>query len=885
MYIIRAPEPPLPPPPLLASWPPFSAGNNGTSGDGPGGELANNWSSLIGIVTAIVGNVLIALALNVQRYAHIRLHKEQQRNRERARQALGEAAKNDNGSSSRSTNKRQGSSSGSSRNGNGNGGGYGAVESSGSGNESRYIDGNDGHEADDEGDADIDGRHAHESDPLTADFRRDSSEGRKSPSSDSDPDSSKSTSYLQSPYWWLGQVLITIGEMGNFLAYGFAPASIVSPLGVVALISNCVIAPILFKESFRKRDFFGVIIAIAGAVTVVLSAKQEETKLNPHDVWDAITTTAFEIYVGVTCGLIALLMWASPRYGNRTILIDLGLVGLFGGYTVLATKGVSSMLSSTLLGAFLTPMTYVLLVILLGTAVMQVRYVNKALQRFDSTQVIPIQFVMFTLCVIIGSAVLYRDFERTTAEQAAKFVGGCLLTFFGVFIITSGRPPADEDDEEDDDISVADGPGESINLAEQAINGEDGTPQTPTGRSTIRHGSRRSSRASRVNFVGTLTNRPLSLATETGVPSQRTPVVTPSLAASSVPRISVPHAPQDAESTGDYLTYKDDEESGGEEPTQPLLENPWRSASFSTPVSGSPLDAAPTTPAGALRPSLGPSPFSADSVLHAIGTGENGPNPSSPAPPLADGPVTPSAVLRPHQTPSQYFHQSPMISPSPLLSSTMSAVVADTILQHLDGGSPQAARRPSTRRVRPSLRSSLFVPQDELLLDDAERLLHPAANIHQNHPYRHHQHGGSLETFVTGLGIPPTSHAPTSTLTRVGTSVSGPSGSTSGNNGGDRRDVQTYAGGPLSSSSKTEGGSDSRARARSLSTTLGGLFWSRRKSVANVEQGQPADSNDNNNNNNAEAAPQLDYTVSDDLPPPSAAVTESEAETRPDGFF
>ena len=29
---------------------------------------------------------------------------------------------------------------------------------------------------------------------------------------------------------------MTIGEAGNFLAYGFAPASIVSPLGVVALV-------------------------------------------------------------------------------------------------------------------------------------------------------------------------------------------------------------------------------------------------------------------------------------------------------------------------------------------------------------------------------------------------------------------------------------------------------------------------------------------------------------------------------------------------------------------------------------------------------------------------------------------------------------------------
>lgn len=83
---------------------------------------------------------------------------------------------------------------------------------------------------------------------------------------------------------------------------------------------------------FRQRDFWGVIIAVTGAVTVVLSAKTEETKLGPHEVWDAITTMEFEIYMGVSCGLIALLMWLSPRYGSKTILIDLGLVGLFGMY-------------------------------------------------------------------------------------------------------------------------------------------------------------------------------------------------------------------------------------------------------------------------------------------------------------------------------------------------------------------------------------------------------------------------------------------------------------------------------------------------------------------------------------------------------------------------
>lgn len=288
-------------------------------GDDPSGNPKTglgNWSSFIGIITAIVGNVLIALALNVQRYAHTRLHRERRRVRERAKQALKNA-----------------------KNGGGPPRGYGALDDAGNGSGGR---------ANGTGEGEEDGAIAagpgaaaavaEETDPLmTQSFRSEDSRWSSENYSEEEYDDDDGTSmpkapstYLKSPYWWLGQILITVGEMGNFLAYGFAPASIVSPLGVVALISNCVIAPIVFKETFRKRDFWGVLIAVGGAVTVVFSADTQETKLDPHAVWEHITSTAFEIYMGVTCGLILCLMWLSPKYGNRTILIDLGLVGLFG---------------------------------------------------------------------------------------------------------------------------------------------------------------------------------------------------------------------------------------------------------------------------------------------------------------------------------------------------------------------------------------------------------------------------------------------------------------------------------------------------------------------------------------------------------------------------
>lgn len=50
--------------------------------------------------------------------------------------------------------------------------------------------------------------------------------------------------YLKSKLWWLGMVLIAVGEGGNFLSYAFAPASVVAPLGtVVSLIGQSICRP------------------------------------------------------------------------------------------------------------------------------------------------------------------------------------------------------------------------------------------------------------------------------------------------------------------------------------------------------------------------------------------------------------------------------------------------------------------------------------------------------------------------------------------------------------------------------------------------------------------------------------------------------------------
>lgn len=60
--------------------------------------------------------------------------------------------------------------------------------------------------------------------------------------------------------------------------------------------------------------------------------------------------------------------------------------------------------------------------------------------KFDSKHVIPTQFVMFNLTAIIGSAILYRDFEDITLHKMISFVYGILTVFLAIFILTYSPP-------------------------------------------------------------------------------------------------------------------------------------------------------------------------------------------------------------------------------------------------------------------------------------------------------------------------------------------------------------------------------------------------------------------------------------------------------------
>ncbi|PSR73489.1 hypothetical protein PHLCEN_2v10781 [Hermanssonia centrifuga] len=201
-------------------------------------------------------------------------------------------------------------------------------------------------------------------------------------------------------------------------------------------------------------------IAIIGAITVVLSANPSDSRLNPDGLILAISQPVFVVYsIVYIVGAIVLSGLSEGSIGTRYVFVDVGLCALFGGFTVLSTKAISTLLTMEWFEIFTEWITYPVILVLLGTGVGQIRYLNRALMRFDSKIVVPTQFITFNLSAIVGSAILYGDFRRATFHQIITFLYGCAATFAGVFIIAwapgSSEGEEDEIEQSGNDVEIA----------------------------------------------------------------------------------------------------------------------------------------------------------------------------------------------------------------------------------------------------------------------------------------------------------------------------------------------------------------------------------------------------------------------------------------------
>jgi len=268
-----------------------------------------------------------------------------------------------------------------------------------------------------------------------------------------------SKAFIRLPLWWVGITLNALGEVGNMLAYGLAPAAVVASVGSVGVVVNQIIAVCCLKEQGRKRDLGGVCGVVAGVVLIIFGVPETEKELTVQVMLSAEVFLAPRAYVYLSALVVViavLVIFVEPRYAERHILVWLTLCSVISSMTVVACRGFSSLVtqaasdcaaehcvddvlrppcSQTLAHWFF----WLLLVVIIVTAVWSAYYLNKAMQFFGNSETVPVYYCTFMLMSIVGGALVFNEFETVRGVQLAMFLSGVVLAILGVWLITSGR--------------------------------------------------------------------------------------------------------------------------------------------------------------------------------------------------------------------------------------------------------------------------------------------------------------------------------------------------------------------------------------------------------------------------------------------------------------
>jgi len=244
--------------------------------------------------------------------------------------------------------------------------------------------------------------------------------------------------YLKEWMWWCGLLTMIFGEAANFSAYAFAPAILVTPLGAISVLVSAVLASIMLKERLNLHGKVGCFLCTVGSTILVIHAPPEE---NVNSMEELSAKLRDPLFISYTClvliSAVILIFYVAPKYGRKLVFVYVSICSVVGSLTVMACKGLGIALKQTLGGnsQVLNPVAWMLLIGGALCIMVQMNYLNKALDIFNTSIVTPIYYVMFTTFTIVASAILYKEWAQLNAKDSLGSISGFLTIICGVFLL------------------------------------------------------------------------------------------------------------------------------------------------------------------------------------------------------------------------------------------------------------------------------------------------------------------------------------------------------------------------------------------------------------------------------------------------------------------
>ncbi|XP_030646947.1 magnesium transporter NIPA1 [Chanos chanos] len=250
----------------------------------------------------------------------------------------------------------------------------------------------------------------------------------------------KGASYLADCVWWSGTLAMIVGQIGNFIAYNSAPATVITPLGALGVLFGAVLASYVLKEQLNILGKLGCVLCCCGSVVLIVHAPKSENVTSRVVLEERLMDSVSLIYISVVVLLLIILIgWLAPAYGSSNIMVYVGICSLLGSFTVPSSKGLGLAAQDAFGGPHTDIRALYLFLGLLGTLavsiLIQFTFINKALENFSSNMFEAIYYVTFNSTVILASAVLFKEWTALGVVDCLGILCGFTTVAVGVALL------------------------------------------------------------------------------------------------------------------------------------------------------------------------------------------------------------------------------------------------------------------------------------------------------------------------------------------------------------------------------------------------------------------------------------------------------------------
>ncbi|KAI7902167.1 magnesium transporter NIPA-domain-containing protein [Cokeromyces recurvatus] len=277
---------------------------------------------------------------------------------------------------------------------------------------------------------------------------------------------------LQRPMWIISfTTFLTANIVGSIFTIGYLPIVILAPIGAMGLAFNAIAAKIVLGDPLKKYTMLGTLLIVIGALLVGLFGVISEPD---HDINDLITLykkPTFIVYFSILeffilSGLITThyfeytIMKKKPTKSMENIKKYCGMsYGILSGNIssqsmLFAKSGIELIILSIASdeNQLKYALTWILLAMMIMTAILQLFYLNKGLQLCDTVILVPLSSCTFNLSCLFNGLFYYDQWNRIVWWHLILVFIGVAITISGVFMISFKTPTVNiliEEEEED----------------------------------------------------------------------------------------------------------------------------------------------------------------------------------------------------------------------------------------------------------------------------------------------------------------------------------------------------------------------------------------------------------------------------------------------------